>query len=174
MIDVPRASGGLVLRVLMNGDQDRAVAVLSAPAALSEVAQDHRRQHEAQEFHWRWRLHMSEQVAAQLDGERFGVRAVYLIGSTKNAPCGAGSDIDLLVHYDGTEEHYRALAAWFEGWSLSLAELNLLRTGVRMGGLLDVHYVTDEDVRRKTSFAVKIGAVTDAARPLAMKGARGL
>ena len=31
VIDVPRASGGLVLRVLLNGDEDRAVAVLSAP-----------------------------------------------------------------------------------------------------------------------------------------------
>ncbi len=174
VIDVPRATGGLVLRVLMNGDEDRAVALLSPPAALSEVAQDRRREHEARDFHWRWRLHMSERVAAQLDAERFGVKAVYLIGSTKNATCGAGSDIDLLVHYDGAEEHRRALEAWFEGWSLSLAELNFLRTGVKMGGLLDIHYVTDDDVRRQTSYAVKIGAVTDAARPLPLKGARGL
>jgi pyruvate,water dikinase len=174
VIDVPRASGGLVLRVLMNGDQDRAVALLSAPAALSEVAQERRREHESREFHWRWRLHLSERIAGQLDPERFGVRATYLIGSTKNATCGAGSDIDLLVHYDGTEEHLRALAAWFEGWSLSLAELNFLRTGVKTAGLLDVHYITDDDIRRKTSFSTKIGAVTDAARPLAMKGARGL
>ena len=36
-------------------------------------------------------------------------------------------------------------------------------------GLLDVHIVTDEDIARKTSYAVKIGAVTDAARPLALK-----
>ncbi len=174
VIDVPRASGGLVLRVLMNGDEDRAVAVLSAPAALSEVTQDRRREAEARDFHWRWRLHMGERVAAQLDGGRFGVRAVYLIGSTKNATCGAGSDIDLLVHYDGSEEHRQALEAWFEGWSLSLAELNFLRTGVKTAGLLDIHYVTDDDIRRQTSYAVKIGAATDAARPLPMKGARGL
>jgi len=174
VIDVPRASGGLVLRVLMNGDEDRAVAVLSAPAALSEVAHGRRREAEARDFHWRWRVHISERVAAQLDSERFGVRAVYLIGSTKNATCGAGSDIDLLVHYDGSEEHRRALEAWFEGWSLSLAELNFLRTGVKTAGLLDVHYVTDDDIRRQTSYAVKIGAVTDAARQLPMKGPRGL
>ena len=31
VIDVPRASGGLVLRVLMNGEEDRAAAVLVAP-----------------------------------------------------------------------------------------------------------------------------------------------
>lgn len=56
---------------------------------------------------------------------------------------------------------------------LSLAELNFLRTGVKTAGLLDVHYVTDDDVRRQTSYAVKIGAVTDAARKLPMKGPRG-
>jgi len=37
-----------------------------------------------------------------------------------------------------------------------------------MDGLLDVHFVTDEDIRNRTSYAVKIGAVTDAARELAL------
>jgi len=174
VIDVPGATGGLVLRVLMNGDQDRAVAVLAPPAALTEVAAERRREPEAREFHWRWRLHMSERVAAQLDPERFGVRAVYLIGSTKNATCGAGSDIDFLVHYDGAEEHLRGLESWFEGWSLSLAEQNFLVVGVKTGGLLDIHYVTDDDILRRTSWAVQIGAVTDGARSLAMKAVRGL
>jgi hypothetical protein len=31
-----------------------------------------------------------------------------------------------------------------------------------------VHWVTDEDLKKKTSYAAKIGAVTDAARPLPM------
>jgi hypothetical protein len=35
-----------------------------------------------------------------------------------------------------------------------------------MGGLLDIHYVTDDDITRRTSFAAKIDAVTDAARAL--------
>jgi pyruvate,water dikinase len=148
--------------------------VLSAPAALADGPPERRERGVARDFHWRWRLHMAERVAGQLEGARFGVQAVYLVGSTKNATCGAGSDIDLLVHYDGAEEHRRALDAWFEGWSLSLAEQNFLRTGVRTGGLLDVHYVTDQDIRAATSYAVKIGAATDGARPLALKGARGL
>jgi hypothetical protein len=33
---------------------------------------------------------------------------------------------------------------------------------------LDVHIVTDEDIKNRDSFAIKIGAVTDAARPLPM------
>jgi hypothetical protein len=50
-----------------------------------------------------------------------------------------------------------------------LAEMNYLRTGYSTDGLLDVHIITDEDVANKTSYAVKIGAVTDAARPLPLK-----
>ena len=44
--------------------------------------------------------------------------------------------------------------------------MNYLRTGYRADGLLDVHYVTDEDIENQTSYAVKIDAVTDAARKL--------
>jgi hypothetical protein len=46
--------------------------------------------------------------------------------------------------------------------------MNYLRTGYRTEGLLDVHYVTDEDLRARTSWAAKIGAITDPARPLAL------
>jgi hypothetical protein len=35
--------------------------------------------------------------------------------------------------------------------------------------LLDVHFVSDEDVAKRSSYAIKIGAATDAARPLSLK-----
>jgi pyruvate,water dikinase len=54
---------------------------------------------------------------------------------------------------------------------LSLGEVNFLRTGYRTDNLLDVHIVTDEDIANRTSYAVKIGAVTDAARELPLAGA---
>ncbi len=46
--------------------------------------------------------------------------------------------------------------------------MNYLRTGYKTDGLLDVHYVTDEDIAARTSWASKIGAVTDPARPLTL------
>jgi hypothetical protein len=94
------------------------------------------------------------------------VKALYVFGSTKNATAGPGSDIDLILHFAGTPAERRELELWLEGWSLCLAEMNFLRTGYRSEGLLDVHLVTDEDVARQTSFAAKIGAITDAARSL--------
>jgi hypothetical protein len=121
------------------------------------------------EDHWRWRLRMAESLASELDPARFGVKAVYIFGGVKNATAGPGSDIDLIIHFAGDEQQQRELTSWLEGWSLSLAEINYLRTGYRTEGLLDVHWITDMDITRQTSYAAKINAVTDAARPLPMK-----
>ena len=49
--------------------------------------------------------------------------------------------------------------------------MNYLRTGCRTDGLLDVHIVTDDDIAQRTSYATKIGAVTDPARPLTLQRA---
>jgi hypothetical protein len=97
------------------------------------------------------------------------VKAAYVFGSTKNGTAGPASDIDLLLHLEEEDgERRRALETWLDGWSQALAEANYLRTGYRTEGLLDVHCVTDADIARGDSYASKIGAVTDAARPLTL------
>ena len=111
-------------------------------------------------------MRVAEWIARELDPEAYGVEGMYVIGSTKNATATAASDIDLLVHFRGSEAQKRELLSWFDGWSLSLSEMNYMRTGIRSERLLDIHLVTDDDIERKSSYAVKIGAVTDAARPL--------
>jgi predicted nucleotidyltransferase len=118
--------------------------------------------------HWRWRLRMAEHIAAQIDPQRFGVREMYVIGSAKNATAGPASDIDLLIHFGGSEKQRRELETWLEGWSRCLSEMNFLRTGIKTDELLDVHIITDQDIKKRTSYAVKIGAVTDAARKLSL------
>lgn len=169
VIDVPQVAEGQVLRILMNADLDEAMGVLAPPDGGAESAlREEARLEVSSDDHWRWRQRMAEQLAAQLDAERFGVQAVYLFGSTKNASAGPGSDIDLLIHFAGTPEQQDAVTQWLEGWSLCLSEMNYLRTGYRSHGILDAHFVTDEDIARRTSYAAKIDAVTDAARPLPM------
>lgn len=170
LIDVPQATDGKVLRILMNGELGEAVGVLSTPHA-SEEQIEHPAEDSAgpADHSWVWRLRMAEHIASQLDPERFGVAGLYVFGSTKNATAGLGSDIDIIVHFRGDERRRCELERWLEGWSLCLDEMNYLQTGYRTGGLLDVHFVTDDDIAKKTSYAVKIGAITDAARPLPMK-----
>jgi pyruvate, water dikinase len=174
VIDVSRAASGMILRVLMNAELDRAVAFLDRPQALDRrTGLETGAFDRSAEEHWRWRFTMAQRIAAQLDGAHYGVKACYLIGSTKNATAGPASDVDLLVHFAGSEEQRRDLLTWLDGWSRSLGEMNFLRTGYRKEDLLDVHVITDEDIAARSSFAVKIGAVTDAARRLSMKDERG-
>jgi pyruvate,water dikinase len=170
LIDVPQVADGLLLQVLMNGERDEAMAVLGEIRAdVREVVSAQPISTSARDDSWVWRLEMAEAIAAQVDPERFGVQAMYVFGSTKNATAGLCSDIDLLIHCRGTQRQQEELLLWLQGWSLCLDEMNYLRTGRRTGGILDVHIVTDEDIEKRTSFAVKIGAVTDAARILPLR-----
>ncbi|MFO8184680.1 MAG: hypothetical protein R6U39_11005 [Candidatus Aegiribacteria sp.] len=52
----------------------------------------------------------------------------------------------------------------------SLSEINFIRTGLRTESILNIHIITDRDIEERQSYAVKIGAVSDAARPLEMGG----
>lgn len=171
VIDLSRETENLILRVLMNAETQEAVGFLSPPGPEPEPKQQRKKVSDksAREDHWRWRYRMAKRIASELDADHFGVKGLYLFGSTKNATAGAGSDIDLLIHDGGDLEKRQALKLWLEGWSLSLSEINFLRTGERTDTLLDVHFVTDVDVAKKSSYAVKIGAVTDPAAPLALR-----
>jgi hypothetical protein len=118
--------------------------------------------------HWKWRYRMAERISQLMDFTKFGVSAVYLIGSVKNATAGPSSDIDLLVHHRANGQQLNCLKSWIEGWSLCLAEENYQHTGYHTGSLIDLHLLTDEDIKAKTSFSVMIGAVDDPARLLRM------
>jgi hypothetical protein len=172
VIDIPETTGGMVLRILMNADADEAVGYLVNPqvepplSSLSPPPDQTR-----PENHWAWRLEMAEYIASMLDAQRFGVQAMYVIGSTKNATAAPG-DIDYR-HFRGAPAQRQALMTWMEGWSLCLDRLNYLKTGYQSSGILDIHIVTDEDIANKTSYAIKIDAATDAARPLRLKETPG-
>jgi hypothetical protein len=170
VIDVPRETGGMILRVLMNADLEQAIGFLSPPQQTTgSVESEAEVTDRGTDEHWRWRLRMARKIAAELDPQKYGVNAFYLIGSTKNGTAGPASDIDLLLHFNGTEQQRNDLLLWLEGWSRCLGEINYLRTGYRTDGLLDLHLVTDKDIAERSSFAVKIDAVTDPARKLPMK-----
>ncbi len=170
VIDVPAAAGGLVLKVLMNADLDEAMAMLAPAAEKTEMEQQFLPFTEQKsEDHWRWRYRMAEKIASELDAQKYGVKAFYIFGSTKNANAGPGSDMDILIHFKGKKEQRKDLLTWLEGWSLCLSEMNYLRTGYKIENILDVHLVNDEDIKNQESYAAKIGAVTDAAKEILLK-----
>ncbi len=178
VIDVPATTGGLVLRVLMNADLDRAVAMLAPAHPHGERHADGRRAPDGgvgtsvSDDPRRWRIHVAERIAAEADAERFGLKGMWLVGSSKDGTAGPASDVDLVVHSDDDPAKREALSTWLDGWSLCLSELNYLRTGMRTKKLLDVHFLSDSDFSRGTSWAAKVKAVRDPARPLPLRGAK--
>ncbi|RLD34714.1 MAG: pyruvate, phosphate dikinase, partial [Bacteroidetes bacterium] len=169
VIDVPNTTKGGVLNILMNSKEGKAVAILAESTGIVEFNLNEEEIPEnsiSQDIHWKWRLDCAENIAANIDPQRLGVKGFYIFGSTKNANARSGSDIDIIIHFHGTDNQYKDLKTWLEGWSLSLGHMNFLRTGYRTTSLLDVHIITDEDIENRDSYAVKIGAITDAARPL--------
>jgi hypothetical protein len=169
VIEVPEVSDGMVLRVLMNADLDQAVGMLSPHTSSlinGEDIQEYVVEHKGK--HWRWRTEMAEKMASQLDSQRFGVKSVYLVGSTQNTTARAGSDIDLLINFSGNADQQRDLNNWLEGWSLSLDEMNFLRTGYKAGGLLDIHYVNDEDLSDIKALAENLQLPIDGLKQLSL------
>jgi len=126
------------LSVIMDAEAGEALAYLKSPD------------------HWSWRMKKVEEIAEKLDPEVYGIESLYLIGSTKEGTAGPASDIDLLVHFNGTEEQKEKLNAWFNKFGKKLDEENIERTGLKTGGLLDVHIITDEDIKKKDSWATHI------------------
>jgi len=61
---------------------------------------------------------MAEQIAARLDDPyRFAVKVFTSLAAPKNATAGAASDIDLLLHFTGTDEQLKELMAGRLAWA---------------------------------------------------------
>lgn len=121
--------------IIMDGEAGEALAYLKPPD------------------HWDWRMQKVHEIASALDPSIYGIKALYLIGSTKDGSAGPASDIDLIVHFNGNEEQREILENWFSQWGKKLEKENQERTGIRTEGLLDVHIITDEDIKKNTSWA---------------------
>jgi len=121
------------------------------------------------ENHSEWRKKMVEKMVGKMDFKKFGIKRIYLIGSTKNATAGPLSDIDLIIHIKNTKAS-ESLISWLEGWSLCLAEINYKRTDYQIkDGLLDIHYITDDEIKAKNSYAIMIESLHNSAKLIKTK-----
>ncbi len=169
VIDVAAITSGKVLRVLMNADLEKAVGLFApkSASAASQLEFEDQMPRKSND-HWRWRLSMAEKLAGQLHGDKYGVRSVHVIGSTVNATAQAGSDIDLLINFHGSEEQKTELQHWLDGWSLCLDEINFSRTGYKAGGLLDIHFVNDDELEDLSILETRINVKIDTIRELVL------
>lgn len=117
------------------------------------------------ETHWKWRDKMIRSAISITDYKSLGIYNIYLAGSTKTCTAGPASDIDIIVHFSGLENNRMMIINWFKAWSHCLSEWNYEKTGIfSEEGLIDLHLITDEDIKNKTSFAVMIGSLENSAR----------
>jgi pyruvate, water dikinase len=151
VVKVSEIIPGGTLAVVMDGEANEALAYLK-PAD-----------------HLTWRTQKIEEIAQALDPDLYGIQGMYLIGSTKDGSAGPTSDIDLLVHFKGTEEQKDKLMVWFDEWGKKLAKENKERTGFATEGLLDVHIITDEDIKKKSSWASHITSPYQTVRKISLK-----
>ena len=87
-------------------------------------------------------MEIAELIASNIKQGELGLLGIYLIGTVFNKSASVGSDIDLLVHYDGKPENKEKLEIWFDAWNKSLSEM-----------LIDVIYITDDDILENEYYA---------------------
>lgn len=167
VIDVPEATGGKVLRVVMNADQGAAVGYFAPPEAAVRTAGGVVRAlgGEDDDQH-RWRLRMAERIAFHCGAPKWGVRGVYFVDPSDGGQVDPAAPLQLIIHFLGNGRQRKELETWLQGWSLSLAEMNYFRTGFHSDGLLDVHFLTDEKIHGEKDVAARIKAASDAVREL--------
>jgi predicted nucleotidyltransferase len=151
LVRVDEIIDGGTLSVIMDGEVGNALAFLNPPD------------------HWSWRMKKTHEIAGALDSMVYGIKALYLVGSTKDGSAGPASDIDLIVHFEGSEEQKEKLIDWFEKWDKRLREENKERTGIDSDEILDIHFVTDEDIKKNTAWASHITSNYESARKIPLK-----
>jgi pyruvate,water dikinase len=173
VIDVPEATGGKVLRVLMNADRDLAVGFFASPeAAVRTACESGGAVSREDEDHFRWRLRMAERIAYHCGAQKWGVRGIYLVDTGDDEESDPAGPIKLVIHFLGSGRQRKELETWLQGWSLSLAEMNYFRTGFHAEGLLDVRYLTDEKIRGEKDVASRIKVASGSVRELPLGSTR--
>lgn len=170
VINLREEASGKILRVLMNADEEKAMALLTDPATNSTY--EHQESIKTNLVHdepLQWRKRMAESIALKLDGERFGVKAIHLFGTVFNETAGPNSDIDLLVHFGGNSRQYDELNLWFEGWNLCLSQINYNRSGYSLDRFLDIVFITDEDFTDQKYYVDLMDPTNNASKKLKMK-----
>jgi pyruvate, water dikinase len=146
VINVPTVKEGRILKILMNADLEKAVAIFAPPGNMAEPEISAVKITDDENIHAKWRTLMAEKLAAQLDAEHFGVNHLYLVGSVKSKTAQPASDIDLFIDFDGTSKQKAMLDNWLQGWSLCLDEINYQQTGYKAGGILHIKYLDKKNI----------------------------
>ncbi len=154
VVHVPESFKGKRLRVLMNADKNEAAAFLSSTKfKLNKSSNGNNVEKSINLEPWQLRMEIAELIASNIKQGELGVLGIYLIGTVFNKSASVGSDIDLLVQYNGKSENKEKLEIWFDAWNKSLSEMLFNETGIRLKNFIDVIYITDDDILENEYYA---------------------
>ncbi|MFW6040352.1 MAG: nucleotidyltransferase domain-containing protein, partial [Thermoplasmatota archaeon] len=151
VIQVSDIAKGGTLSVIMDGEAGEALGYLKPPD------------------HWQWRMKKVEELAEELDPDLYGVKDLYVVGSTKDGTARRNSDIDLIVHVEDNQNKKEDLRAWFKKKSKEISKENRERTGADTYDILDVHFITDKDFEKESSWATHITSRYKSARKIPLE-----
>jgi hypothetical protein len=155
VINVSEASSGLALRILMNADEEKAIAYLADPfIAESETERLEPVEEATKEAPWSIRSRIADMIAHDFDLKRFSAQSLILIGSTATKTSAVDSSIELLVIADDSIEENRIelLKTWFEGWNLSLRVRMFKRTGYMINNFIEITILKENELEKSIYF----------------------
>jgi len=179
LINVRETTSGMVLRILMNADDEFAVAMLanptvsigkSATAYMGYSTELFDMNEKLNDEPLQWRLRMLDSILENLEPKRFGIKEMYLYGTVFNGNAGPNSDIDFVVIFEGTDEQKHNLKLWFEGWNLALSQINYNKSGYKLKHFIDAVILRPSELSEQQYFADLIHSGNNSAKRLTLKG----
>ncbi len=155
VIDVSKSIKGGYFKLLMNAEVDQALAYVDFVDDGKKTFSKYKGRHGDYSV---WRKDMAKRMAGHLVGNKYGVEALYLFGSSIESKASPESYIELIVHFTGNRDQKERLNEWFAGWDNALCEVNYLKTGYKISKILDIHFVGEEEIKSNSSHASKINS----------------
>ncbi|MCR4395139.1 MAG: PEP/pyruvate-binding domain-containing protein [Candidatus Saccharicenans sp.] len=166
VISVPDSTGGKVLKVLMNAEQELAMAFFASPGLELRAQSSQAAVLRHAEDIFLWRLRLAEGLARHCREQKWNVKGVYLIETAEDDAEVLDQPIRLAIHFTGNARQRKELEAWLQGWSASLSEVNRLRTGLITDNMLDYQFITEDRPLSEKDVAAILKVPTGAVRSL--------
>ncbi len=148
VIDVPKATGGLVCKILMNAEIDEAMAILSPSSKRNSFTKFKSASAKPIDEN-QWRLNTAEKAVQLIEKERYSIQAIYLTGDCLQGTADAQSKIELVFVVSLMNDSTNELNIWLDGFSANVADNYFERTGNRIDSLIESKIILESDYAAK-------------------------
>ncbi len=148
VIDVPKSTGGLICKVLMNAEIDEAMAIL-APSSMRNGFTKFKSGSSKNIDENAWRMRVAEKVAESIDKDRYDIKAIYLTGDTLKGTSNRESKIELIFVVGKMSKITNEIKVWLNGFGANVADNYYERTGNRIENLIESKIIMETDFSAK-------------------------